>query len=108
MAMTNTTYVKTIATSVIAWQDVANAAQVISSVQSVSSTLAASFNIQLARESATAFTAGWPNVRIEVSGKASGNDKWIPLQSFQPALGASIANTTLNGAVSAAATNCVV
>ena len=99
---------KTIGTSLIAWQDIASAAQVISSVITVTTVWAIAFMIQLARGTGTAFTAGWPNVRIEASGKASGNDTWIPLLTLQPEVGASIVNTTLNGAVSAGATTCVV
>lgn len=99
---------KTIGTSLHAWQDIASAAQVISSVITVTTVWAVAFMIQLARGTGTAFTAGWPNVRVEASGKASGNDTWVPLLTLQPEVGASIVNTTLNGAVSAGATTCVV
>jgi hypothetical protein len=58
--------------------------------------------------SGTAFTAGWPNLRFEGSPRTSGNDSWVQLFSYQMAVGASIANTTLNGAVSAGATSFVV
>lgn len=99
---------KTIGTSLLAWQDIASAAQVISSVIPVDTKWAIAFNIRLGRLTGSAFTAGWPNVRIEASGKASGNDSWIPLLSLQMAVGASIAATTLNGAIIATATTCVV
>jgi hypothetical protein len=99
---------KTVGTSLLAWQDIASAAQVISSAIDVSTKWAISFNIMLARLTGTAFTAGWPNVRIEASGAASGNDAWIPLLTLQPAVGITIVATTLNGAVSAAAASCVV
>ena len=99
---------KTVGTALLIWQDIASAAQVISSVIDVSAKWAIAFHIMLARLTGTAFTAGWPNVRIEASGAASGNDAWIPLVTLQPAVGASIVATTLNGAVSAAATSCVV
>jgi hypothetical protein len=98
---TTTSATKTVATSLVAWADIANAAQTISSAQDVSTKFAAAFNILLGRRSGSAFTSGWPNVRIEASGKASGNDSWVPLFSYQMQLGASIATTTLNGAVSA-------
>lgn len=88
----------------IAWADISSGAQSISSVIDVSTVHAIEFFIRLARRSGSAFTAGWPNVRIEASGKSSGNDSWVPLWTYQMMVGASIANTTLNGAVSAAAT----
>jgi hypothetical protein len=102
------TPVKTVGTSLLIWQDIASAAQVLSSAIDVSTKWAISFNIILARLTGSAFTAGWPNVRIEASGAASGNDAWIPLLTFSPAVGASLVATTLNGAVSAAAASCVV
>jgi hypothetical protein len=95
--------------SLIAWgADIATANVTISSVVDVSTKWGGAASIRLARRSGTAFTAGWPNVRIEASSQSSGNDHWCPLFSYQMAVGASIANTTLNGAVSAAATSCVV
>ena len=102
------TYTKNIQTQLITWADITNTNQTISSVVDVSTKLGALVLIHMGRRSGTAFTAGWPNLRVEVSGKASGNDAWYPVQIFTPAIGASIANTTLNGAVSAAATSCVV
>jgi len=98
---------KTVATSLLAWQDIASAAQVISSVVNVTTVWAIAFMIQLARGTGAAFTAGWPTIRIEASGKASGNDTWIRLLTLQPDIGASIVNTTLNGAVAAGATTAV-
>lgn len=98
-------------TAAVAWQDIATANQVISSAISVGTSAgkrAVRFFIKLARRSGTAFTAGWPNVRIEASSKSTGNSDWIPLYSYQMGVGASIANTTLNGAVSAGATSFVV
>ena len=99
---------KTIGTATHIWQDVASTAQVIGAAIDVSTKWGISFNIQIGRLTGTAFTAGWPNIRIEASGKASGNDTWIPLIVLQPAIGTSIAATTLNGAISAAATTAVV
>jgi hypothetical protein len=105
MAVTPT---KTIGAVAHAWQDIASAAQVISSVIDVSSKWAIAFAVFLGRATGSAFTAGWPNVRLEASGKSSGNDAWIPLLTLQPAVGASIVNTTLNGAVSAGASTITV
>jgi hypothetical protein len=47
-------------------------------------------------------------VRIEASYHGSDNQGWRQLDAIQMAVGASISNTTLNGAVSASATSCVV
>jgi len=102
------TITKTQGTSLLAWQDIATANVVIGTAQDVSTKLAATVFVRVARRSGSAFTAGWPNIRIEASAKSSGTDSWAPLVVFQPAVGASIANTTLNGAVSAAAATFVV
>ena len=102
------TPVKTVQTALAAWQDVASAAQAISSAFNCATTWAASFGVRIARRTGTAFTAGSPNVRIEASIAASGNNSWIPLLTLQPAVGATIGNTTLNGAVTAGATTFVV
>lgn len=103
-----TTPTKTVQTAPIAWQQVASAAQVISSAVDVSTVWAAEFFIRLGRRTGSAFTAGWPNVRIEGSSETSGNNTWIPLYQYQMQVGASIANTTINGAVSANAATFVV
>lgn len=97
---------KTQSISVLAWQDIASAAMAISSAQSVATKFAATFFIKVARLTGSAFTAGSPNIRIE--GSASTTVGWIPLATFQPAIGATIAATTLNGAVSAGASSFVV
>lgn len=102
-----TTPTKSLQTDLIAWQDVASAAQVIGSGLNVAAIWAAAVFIRLARATGSAFTAGWPNVRIEVSPNTSGGP-WAPIFSYQMALGASIANTTLNGSVSANASSFVV
>lgn len=99
---------KTANASLLAWQDIATANVIVGSAQDVSAKYAAAFSVKIARRSGTAFTAGWPNIRIEASGKTSGTDDWIPIVQLQPAIGVSVANTTLNGAVSAAATSFVV
>jgi hypothetical protein len=106
--MSTTTVNKTQGTALLAWQDIATANVVIGSAQDVSTKLAATVFAKLGRRSGTAFTAGWPNIRVELSGKSSGTDTWIPVAVFQPAVGATIVNTTLNGAVSAGATTFVV
>ena len=100
------TLTKTPGTSLFAWQtsDIASAAIVIGSTASVTTALAAMVYCWLVRATGTAFTAGWPNIRIEGSAKSSGNDAWIPLAQFQPAVGASIVNTSANGAITAGAT----
>lgn len=97
--------VKKAGVSLIPWQDVATANVVLSAVQATPTQFAAGFNILLGRGTGTAFVAGWPNVRVEASGKDSGNDDWVPVAQFQMAVGASIVNTTLNAALAAGATS---
>lgn len=92
----------------LAWQDIASAGQAIATALDVSTKLGAFLLLQLGRGTGAAFTAGWPNFRVEGSPNASGTYGWVPLATFQPAVGASIANTTLNGAVLAGATSFVV
>lgn len=100
---------KTQGTSLIAWQDIATANVVVGTAVDVSTKFAATVLCWLGRNTAAgAFTGGWPNIRIEVSAKSSGTDAWIPVANFQPGVGASLANTTLNGAVSANASSFVV
>lgn len=108
--MATTTLTKTAGSTAISWAngDLASAAQYISGAFSVATAYAVAFDIQVARRTGTAFTSDWPKVRIESSAKASGNDAWSPAYTFVMPVGASIANTTLNGAVSAGATTCVV
>lgn len=98
---------KTIQTALIAWQDIVTGAVAFSSVLDCTTKWGASFGVRVARQSATAFTAGWPNIRIEASYVASGNDHWIPLVPLQPPIGGSIGKTTLNGALLAGATTLV-
>lgn len=103
-----TTPTKTVQTTLLAWQTLALNTQVISNTFNCSSIWSAAIGISIVRSSGTAFTAGWPNIRIEASKKQSpDNASWIPLFVYQPAVGSSIANTTLNGAVSANAANFV-
>lgn len=102
------TPVKTQGTTLLAWQDIASAAISIGTALDVSTKFAGTVFARLGRATGSAFTSGWPNVRIEASALSSGNNEWIPLVVFQPAVGTSIAATTLNGAILAAATSCVV
>ncbi len=94
--------------TLLAWTDVASAACPVGSAVDVSTKFAATIFVRLGRLTGSAFTAGWPNIRIEASHKSSGDNSWGTLVSFQPAVGASIAATTLNGAVSAGASSFVV
>ncbi len=102
-----TTPNKTIQTALVAWQDIATGAVVLSSAVNVAGVWDASFFVRVARRSSSAFTAGWPNIRIEASNASSGNQGWIPLFTLQPPVGASVGKTTLNGAITAAATTAV-
>lgn len=72
---------KTVQTELLAITAIASAAQQISSVQTVTTNLAATVFIDHAPDSATAPTKG-TEYRIEVSEKASGNDTWRTLTSF--------------------------
>lgn len=99
---------KTVQTALLAWQDVAAAAQAISSAFNCATTISASIAVRVAKRTATAYTAGWPNIRIEASAQDSGDRRWTPIATYQPSVGSSIANTTLNGAVSPAASTFVV
>lgn len=100
---------KTTGVSILAWQQVANQGTAIGTITGLPTTaLGLGLSIYLGRQSATALTAGWPNVRVEVSPKSSGNDAWVPLIGYQMAAGASIAGTTLSSAVTAGATTVVV
>lgn len=94
---------KTVQTSLVAWQDIATANVIVGSAVDVSTKWAGAFSIRLGRRSGSAFTANWPNVRIEGSLSTSGNNSWIPIYTYQMSLGASIANTTCSGAISAGA-----
>jgi hypothetical protein len=107
MATTNLT--KTIATVVTDWatEIAADAQAGHTAIQTVTNKLAASFGIALARSTGSAYTVG-PKVRIEASYHGSDNQGWRQLDAIQMAVGASISNTTLNDAVSAGATSCVV
>lgn len=105
-----TTPSKTAGTSVVAWQEVATQNRYISAEQDVSTKWAASFAVRLGRKTSTAFTAGWPNVRIDGCANASGGagNHWIPLWTYQMAVGSgTIAANYVNSAASAGDTNLV-
>lgn len=106
---TTSTLTKTIGTVITDWATAyANDTQTgHTAIQTVTSKLATSFSIELARSTGSAYTLG-PRVRIEVPYHDSNNQGWRQFDAIQMAVGASIANTTLNGAVSAGATSCVV
>lgn len=94
---------KTVQTDLLAWQDVASGAQAISSAFDCSGKYAASCGIFIGRQTGTAFTAGSPNVRIEA--RVASSDQWVPIYTYQPQVGSSIANTTQSSSVSAGATS---
>lgn len=97
---------KTSGQTLSAWADVASAAVSVGSPVDVSTKLGATVFARLGRGTGSAFTAGWPNIRIEASFKSSGDNSWFPLVTFQPGVGvATLVNTTLSGAVSAGATS---
>jgi len=99
---------KTDAISLLAWQDVATTASAVGAATDVSTKLAATVFCRLARKtSASAFTAGWPNLRVEVCANGSNRDEWVPVAVFQPPTTGGN-HTTLNGSVSANASSCVV
>jgi hypothetical protein len=98
---------KTAGTTLLAWQSLTNGGYVASTPADVSGAFGATVVILVGRTSASANTAGWPLCRVEVSAKATGDDTWVPVANFVPTAGASVANTTLNGAVSAAAATVV-
>ena len=105
--MTLATPLKTPNTSLVAWASLANGAQTISAPLDVSGKWSQAVAVRIARQSGTAVTSGWPKARIEGSPNSTGND-WITLFEIPLAVGASIASTTLNGALGAAVTSAVV
>ncbi len=99
---------KTTGNIALAWQDIANNAVVIGAAIDVSTLRVIALHILVGRAVSTLFNTNYPTFRIEASGKASGNDAWIPILPLQPSLGNNVAQTTANGAISAGATTCVV
>ena len=107
-----TTPTKTIQTALLAWTDIASTAGTVSvgttgnnGEVDISTKWAAAIGIRLGRQSGSAFTAGWPNIRVECSTTASGNNSWIPVYNYQMQLGASLANTTLASGITAGDSN---
>ena len=102
--MSTTNLTKTIGTVVTDWAAAIAAGDQAghSAIQTVTNNIAASFGIALARSTGSAYTVG-PKVRIEAYYQG-----WKQLDAFRMAVGESIANTTLNGAVSADDPTCVV
>ena len=98
---------KTVQTDLLAFQDLNTGGEVLGTEFNAANYSTASFGVRLGRRTGSAFTAGWPNIRIDANPASSGGS-WIPIYTFQPVLGGTIANTTLNGAVSANAANFVV
>jgi hypothetical protein len=110
------TPVQTKRTSHLSWQDVTNTNQVVGTAINVAGKVAIRFFCKLGRRSGTAFSAAtaglptYPQIRFEASTNDSGDGEndWFQLFTYSMQTGASIANTTLNGGVSAAATSIVV
>ena len=104
------TPIKTAATGgriLVSWTqgNLASAAQILGTALDVSTIFEGTFCSKIARRTGTAWTAGWPTVRIEGSPLTSGNYEWYPIcTSHTPAVGTSIAGTTLSGSISAGAT----
>lgn len=99
--VTTFTPTKTAQTDLLAWADYASLAYTEGTALDVSGVFSAAISIKIGRLTGTAFTAGSPNVRIQGSLVSSGNDQWTDLYVYQPAVGASIAATTANGAITA-------
>lgn len=93
---------KTAGTSILSLQSVAASTVLISSVQDVSTKLAATIFIWFGRRSATAAGAG-VNFRIEASGESSGDKSWMALYTFTSGF-AACESEAVSGTVSAAAT----
>lgn len=97
---------KTIGTSYQAWQSVATANVIVGSAIDVTNLIAIGFGVAMGRAGGTAFTAS-PQFRVE-GALSSAEDSWRVIDTVNFGLGATIANTTLNGAISAGAGSCVV
>jgi hypothetical protein len=95
---------KTANRSLFAWADVSSTTVGLGTPLDVSTIFEAFVGIKIGRRTGTAFTVGWPNVRVEGSIKSSGDANWFPLYVHQPGIGASIVNTTLSSGITAGAT----
>lgn len=103
---TTSNLTKTIGTSHIAWQSLATATPLFGPAITTTNLIAICFGVAMGRAGGTAFTTS-PQLMIEVP-YSSGEDSWRYYDTVNFGLGASIANTTLNGAVSAGAGSCTV
>ena len=88
---------KTQGTSVLALQSVLANTQVISSVQTLSTEVAATLFVHIGRQ---AIPDGGPiKIRVEASAKSSGNGYWFPLQTYIGGVG-TCRSTAVSGTVS--------
>jgi ribosomal protein S16 len=101
---------KTVQSNLLDWTDVNSATETIGTAFNTATKWSGGIGIRLGRKSGSAFTASWPNIRIEVATATSpGTGDWIELiPAYTPLVGASIANATLNGAVNANVSTIVV
>ena len=88
-------------TDLAAWQNLSAASYVVGSALDISAMWNGRVTIEIGRLVATAFTSGGPAIRIKGSCATSGNDEWTDLFTYIPQIGASVAATTANGAISA-------
>lgn len=93
---------KTLLTDLCSWATFNAATSTAQTEVDITSYLKIALFYRVGRRTGSAFTAGWPNLRVECNPASSGGF-WTPIDVYQPAIGASIANTTLNGSVSAGA-----
>jgi hypothetical protein len=97
---------KGVQTDLQAWANCANGSVTVGTEYNCALDYEAAISVRVGRATGTAFTAGWPNIRVEANPSNTGGS-WIPLFMYQPGLGSSIANTTLNGAANAGNTSFV-
>lgn len=99
---------KTLSVALLAPVSVANAAQSAGTAVDVSGAHLLGATLWLGRADGTAHASPWAQLVIEGNPSATDDSLWSPIASLVMPAGASIANTTLNGAVSADATTFVV
>ena len=104
MAAVITTPTKTAQTDLFAWANIASGTDSIGTAFDCSAVFAASFHVKLGRLTSTAFTAGYPNIEIQVSTATTGLDNWATIYAFQPTIGATISATTGSASFAAGAT----
>lgn len=98
---------KTVQTDLSAWVNTTNGNVAVGTEYNCAGDYAGSIAIRIGRQSNTGFTSGWPNIRIEANPASSGGS-WVPIYSYQMAVGASLANATLNGQANSGNTSFVV